>query len=160
MPNHLHLAQSEQDYATAKILFLEYAAWLNVDLCFQSFEQELADITVQYAPPKGGIFLLEVGGEKVGCVGVRQLKKDVSGRVCELKRMYIRAAFRGKGYGKDLLEAAENLAKSLGYTAMWLDTLDRLEAAVALYRQSGFEETAPYYDNPLPTVRYFEKKLI
>jgi GNAT superfamily N-acetyltransferase len=158
MTVELRLAESEMDFAMAKVLFLEYAQWLNVDLCFQSFDKELADIAIQYHKPYGGIFLLMVGNETAGCVGVRGLKNDPSGKACELKRMYVREAYRGKGYGKRLLDASINLAATLGYTSMWLDTLERLEAAIGLYLSNGFVETAPYYNNPLPTVRYFEKK--
>lgn len=154
-----HLAHTKSDFMIAKALFLEYAQWLNVDLCFQGFEAELADIEVEYSAPKGGIFLFKTNGEVVGCVGIRPLKTDTTGTACELKRMYIRDAYRGQGYGKSLLSAALDFAKTSGYTTMSLDTLDRLEAAIALYKQYGFVETKPYYDNPLESVRYFEKKL-
>ncbi|MDZ7879253.1 MAG: dTMP kinase [Saprospiraceae bacterium] len=158
-PPHLHQAQIKSDFTTAKSLFLEYAKWLKVDLCFQGFETELADIEVQYAAPKGGIFLLKIGGQTVGCVAIRPLKTDKSGAACELKRMYVRDEYRGKGYGKILLEAALDLARASGYKTMWLDTLDRLKTAIAVYKQYGFVETKPYYHNPLDSVRYFEKKL-
>jgi putative acetyltransferase len=158
-PAQLHKAATNDDFATAKSLFLEYAKWLNVDLCFQGFETELADIDVQYSAPKGGIFLLKVGVEAVGCVAIRPLKTDKTGTACELKRMYVRDEYRGKGYGKLLLEAALDLAKTSGYKMMWLDTLDRLKTAIAVYEQYGFVETKPYYHNPLETVRYFEKEL-
>lgn len=154
-----HLAQAETDFQTAKTLFLEYAEWLNVDLCFQSFDKELADIATQYNKPKGGIFLLIVDGETAGCVGVRSLKTDATDKACELKRMYVREAFRGKGYGKLLLNASLDLARELNFEFMWLDTLDRLQAAVSLYLANGFIEMPPYYNNPLPMVRYFRKNL-
>jgi putative acetyltransferase len=159
IPAQLHQAATKNDFTTAKLLFLEYAQWLKVDLCFQDFEAELADIDVQYGAPKGGIFLLRVGEQAVGCIALRPLKTDKTGAVCELKRMYVRDEHRGRGYGKLLLEAALDLAKSLGYETMLLDTLDRLKAAIGVYEQYGFAETQPYYHNPLETVRYFEKKL-
>jgi putative acetyltransferase len=156
----LILAESQAEFETAKSLFKEYAQWLNVDLCFQSFDQELADIAIQYGSPKGGIFLIKIGEDVAGCVGVRSLKNDTTGTICELKRMYVREAFRGKGYGKLLLGAALDLAGDLGYETMQLDTLPRLEAAIALYLANGFVEIGAYYHNPLPSVRYFEKKLV
>lgn len=159
MQKNIILAESEQDFATAKNLFLEYAHWLNVDLCFQSFDKELEDIAIQYAAPKGGIFLLNVDNQYIGCVAVRHLKGDETGKIGELKRMYVQDAFRGQGFGKEFLVKALDLAKKLGYEKICLDTLDRLDTAINIYEKNGFYETKPYYHNPLETVRYFEKKL-
>ena len=154
-------ARTPQDFNDAKTLFLEYAEWLQVDLCFQEFDKELADIAQLYDDPTGGIFLMETGGKIVGCVGVKSLKMAVEteNAVCELKRMYVREGHRRNGFGKIFLELAVELAVKLGYETMRLDTLNRLKAAIALYEASGFVEIAPYYQNPLSEVRYFEKKL-
>ncbi len=159
MQKNIILAQSEQDFAVAKSLFLEYAQWLKVDLCFQSFDKELDDIAIQYAAPSGGIFLLNVDNQYVGCVAVRHLKGDETGKISELKRMYIRDDYRGHGFGKVLLTKALDLAKDLSYEKICLDTLDRLKTAITIYEKNGFYETKPYYHNPLETVRYFEKVL-
>ncbi len=152
-------ARTPKDFNDAKTLFLEYAQWLQVDLCFQEFDKELANIEHLYNEPTGGILLLETGGEIVGCVGVKGFKTDMENTVCELKRMYVREGHRGHGFGRLFLRKATAWAVELGYKTMRLDTLNRLEAAIWLYKDSGFVEIAPYYDNPLSEVRYFEKKI-
>lgn len=160
-------AQTPADFDNAKTLFLEYAQWLQVDLCFQEFDKELADIAQVYNEPTGGIFLLKAAeefltptdGEIIGCVGVRKFKTESDDTICELKRMYVREAYRGHGLGRIFLRKAVQLASELGYTTMRLDTLNRLKAAIDLYETSGFVEISPYYHNPLSGVRYFEKRL-
>ena len=154
-------AQTPQDFNDAKTLFLEYAQWLQVDLCFQEFDKELADIAHLYNAPSGGIILLETGGEIVGCVGVKgfNTETETKNTVCELKRMYLRKKHRGHAFGRVFIKKAVELAIELGYNTMRLDTLNRLKAAIAVYEGTGFVEIAPYYDNPLSEVRYFEKKI-
>ena len=134
-----------------RTLFREYAEWLDVDLCFQDFEAELASLPGEYAPPKGRAFLAEVDGHLAGCVGLRPLDDGW----CEMKRMYVRPAARGLGLGRLLAEHIVAEGRALGYAGMRLDTLDRLAAARAIYASMGFRETEPYYDNPLPGVRYY-----
>lgn len=153
---HFRLAVSDADYTTAKELFLEYAASLGFDLCFQGFDKELETLTQQYGKPAGGILLLEAGEKAVGCAAVRKFDNETG----ELKRMYIRPAYRGKGQGRPLLHKAIALAKELGYKKLRLDTLPTMEAAGKLYRETGFQPIAPYNYNPHEGVRYFELDLL
>lgn len=143
-----HLPDRVDDLRT---LFREYADWLNVDLCFQDFEAELAGLPGEYAPPRGRALLADVDGQLAGCVGLRPLADGW----CEMKRMYVRPAARGLGLGRRLAERIVTEGRALGYAGMRLDTLDRLVAAKAIYGTLGFRETASYYDNPLEGVQYF-----
>lgn len=149
------LARSEDDYALAKDLFLEYAGDIGLDLSFQSFDEELAGLTIQYGPSEGGILLLSVEGRPAGCVAVRRFEKDTA----ELKRMYVRPAHRGQGIGRRLGEEALALARRLGYRTIRLDTLPQMGKAIALYHSLGFVEIEPYRFNPVPGAKYFELEL-
>jgi GNAT superfamily N-acetyltransferase len=156
MPNiEIVLAASEEDYALAKTLFLEYARDIDLDLSFQDFDRELAEIRVQYGPSEGGILILRVDGQPAGCVAVRRFEMDTA----ELKRMYIRPAYRGQGLGRRLGEEALALAKRLGYRAIRLDTLPQMGKALALYLGFGFVEIPAYRFNPVPGAKYYELKL-
>lgn len=138
-------------------LFREYAAFLSVDLCFQDFEAELAALPGKYAPPHGCILLAEdAHGRCAGVVAMRPL--DTPGQ-CEMKRLYVRPPWRGTGLGRRLAEAIVEQAREVGYREMVLDTLARLEAAVALYESIGFVRRTPYYDNPLEDVIYMTRRL-
>ena len=136
-------------------LFREYEAWLQVDLCFQGFEQELAALPGAYAPPQGGIWLSEQGGEIAGCVAIRPLDQ---GR-CEIKRLWVREAYRGQALGRRLAETALREGKAMGYRRACLDTLGQMTAARQLYNSLGFHEIPAYYDNPLEQVLYLERDL-
>jgi putative acetyltransferase len=150
-PRIVHaLAQAHVD--CARELFQEYAASLGFDLGFQDFERELSHLPGEYVPPHGCLLLAWYGAEAVGCVAVRPLKD----RVCEMKRLYVRPAYRGLGLGKALAEAAIAEAKRLGYAAMRLDTVPSMQRARELYRALGFAETAPYRYNPIPGATYLE----
>jgi putative acetyltransferase len=148
-------ARSVEDYALAKALFLEYAGDIGLDLSFQNFDEELAGLTVQYGPSEGGILLLSVEGRPAGCVAVRRFEKDTA----ELKRMYVRPAYRRQRYGRRLGEEALALARRLGYRAIRLDTLAQMGKAIALYQSFGFVEIKPYRFNPVPGAKYFELEL-
>ncbi len=148
-------ATSAADFAIGKQLFLEYAQSLDFDLCFQNFEQELADIQVQYGVPNGCLLLVKNEQEAVGCAGVRRWQGDIA----ELKRMYLKPQTRGLGLGRKLLEAALENARSLGYRSIRLDTLPSMAAAIALYREFGFADISPYRDNPFEGTIYLEKQL-
>ncbi len=148
-------ARSGPDYSLAGELFLEYSGDIGLDLSFQDFDRELAALSVQYGPPYGGIILLRAGDRWAGCVGVRRCEGDTA----ELKRMYVRREFRGRGFGRLLGENALALAHRLGYRAIRLDTLPDMSEAIALYRSLGFYEIGPYRFNPLPGAKYFELKL-
>lgn len=143
-------ASGEADYSAARSLIEEYAAGLGVDLCFQNFSAELAGLHEIYAPPDGCMLLARDGGELAGCVGVRRYDETRG----ELKRLYLRPAYRGTGLGRVLAERAIAKARGLGYSGILLDTLPQMAAAQALYRSMGFAEVAPYYPNPIAGVCY------
>lgn len=145
-------AQTAQDYHRAKELVLAYAAWLNIDLSYQQFDEELAHFEQSYGPPLGGILLLKVEDKTIGCVGIRPLE----GNIAELKRMFIQAEYRGKGLGKALLTEAIKLAQSLRYHKIRLDTLPSMTSAVRLYYLLGFYKIPPYRFNPNPDTIFLE----
>ena len=151
----LRQAGSPDDIEEARKLFLEYAAWLKVDLCFQGFEQELAGLPGKYAPPQGRLLLAGVDGESAGCIALRPIESGIG----EVKRLYVRPAFRGRGIAKRLAAELVAAARAIGYAGLRLDTLEFMHEAAALYRSLGFVEIAPYYDNPLQGVAYLELKL-
>jgi len=138
-------AQSAADFATARILFEEYAGSLGIDLSFQGLEVELSSLHSMYSPPTGCLLIARRDGEALGCIGVRKL----AGRNCEMKRLYVREAARGSGLGRKLVLIATNIARALGYQRMCLDTLADMTAARGLYRALGFCNIEPYYQTPL-----------
>ncbi|MCA0382468.1 MAG: GNAT family N-acetyltransferase [Bacteroidetes bacterium] len=148
-------AMTPELYAMAKDLFMAYQQYLNVDLCFQSFEAELNDLPAMYGPPRGALLLAFYKQDIAGCVALRT-KAD---GICEMKRLYVLPAFQGKGIGKQLATAIVAAGRQLGYTKMVLDTLDRLQPAIQLYEQLGFSRCSPYYHNPLEGVVFMEKAL-
>ena len=139
-------------------LFREYEAFLNVDLCFQQFEQELTNLPGKYAPPSGMLLLAMDGQKAIGCGALRNLG-SIQDRTCEMKRLYVCPEARGVGVGKQIAKWLIQEAVRIGYSTMVLDTLDRLEAAIALYKSLGFVLTEPYYDNPLSGVVYWKLDL-
>ncbi len=140
-----------QDGETVRRLFRRYQAWLQVDLCYQDFEAELAGLPGAYARPRGELFLLrDDAGQAVGCLGLRPLEAGD----CELKRLWVEAPARGFGAGRWLVQTAIGRARELGYRRVLLDTLPRLAPALHLYRTLGFVETAPYSDHPLDEVLF------
>jgi putative acetyltransferase len=148
-------AQGEQEIAAARGLFLEYAERLGIDLCFQGFDREVAELPGDYTPPGGRLLLGLIGEEAAGCVAFRSL----DGGACEMKRLYVRPAFRGTGVGRRLAEAIVEKARGLGYDCMRLDTLPVMGEAQRLYESLGFREIEPYYDNPVPGARFLELAL-
>jgi len=142
-----------------RAIFREYAAGLGVDLCFQNFEEELAGLPGDYAPPRGTLLLARVDGELAGCCALRPLDAADYPNAAEMKRLYVRKAFRGFGLGRQLVEAALDAARGAGYACVLLDTLDDMEAARALYEELGFEEIPPYYHNPIPGAHYLKADL-
>lgn len=133
------------DLVLARALFLEYASSLGVDLGFQDFEREVSALPGDYEPPDGCLLLASDGAEILGCVGVRRFKAGI----CEMKRLYVRPAARGRGAGRTLVEAAIRFARSAGYREMRLDTLPSMSSAQALYRELGFVDIPPYRYNPV-----------
>jgi putative acetyltransferase len=153
MINYLR-ANTDEEYRNATLLFKEYAAWLNIDLGFQHFDEELVQIKTMYGLPEGGIVLCKTGDEFIGCVGIRKIDSNIA----ELKRMYIKQAWQKQGIGKTLLAKAVELAQTLNYTAIRLDTLNYMIPAIKLYKDYGFYEVPAYYNNPNKTAVYFEIK--
>ena len=143
----------------AREIFREYAAALGVDLAFQDFEQELADLPGEYAAPAGVLLLALVDGQVAACGALRPLPEVDYPNACEMKRLYVRRAFRRFGLGRTLAQALIDRAVQAGYSTMLLDTLDDMEAARSLYGTLGFEEIPPYYFNPIAGAHYLKADL-
>ncbi|MCG2595872.1 GNAT family N-acetyltransferase [Ramlibacter sp. XY19] len=142
-----------------RAIFREYADGLGVDLCFQNFEEELATLPGEYAAPRGALLLARVDGEVAGCCGLRPMDTADYPNAAEMKRLYVRKAFRGFGLGRRLAEAVLDAARQAGYACVLLDTLDDMEAARALYEDLGFEDIPPYYHNPIAGAHYLKADL-
>jgi putative acetyltransferase len=143
----------------ARAIFREYAAQLGVDLCFQNFDAELAGLPGEYAPPEGALLLAYVDGTLAGCGAFRALREVDYTNACEMKRLYVRGAFRRFGLGRVLAQALMDRAAEAGHSVMLLDTLDDMEAARSLYESLGFEEIPPYYFNPIAGAHYLKADL-
>lgn len=154
MPEYI-FAETADHYRETTQLFKEYAAWLNIDLCFQRFEEELRGVNQMYAKPSGAVILCSEGGEYIACVALRPIDAESA----ELKRMYVKEPFRKAGIGESLLKMAVAYAKNAGYKTIKLDTLDTMQPAISLYKKHGFTECAAYYHNPHPAAVYLEKNL-
>lgn len=155
----LREATQSDDMNLVRAIFTEYADSLDVDLCFQSFEQELATLPGDYARPGGSLVLALVEGALAGCVALRAITDVDYANAAEMKRLYVRPAFRRLGLGRLLSEAILDRARELGYSCVLLDTLDDMEAARTLYEDLGFEEIPPYYHNPIAGAHYLKVDL-
>ena len=151
----LSAVSSGEDLAHVRALFEEYAASIGFSLSFQGFERELAELPGRYAPPSGQILLARVDRAVAGCVALRDLGEGV----CEMKRLFVRPAFNGKGCGRRLASAIVEEARRAGYRTMRLDTAPSMQAAAGLYESLGFHDIPPYNDNPMPGVRFLELAL-
>ena len=148
--------ESPAHISQARELFLEYAQSLGFSLCFQNFDKELADLPGDYAPPEGRLLLAEYDGQLAGCVALHKLEPDT----CEMKRLYLRRQFHGKGLGRALADRIIAEAREIGYKRMRLDTVEPvMKDAVDMYRKLGFKEIAPYRENPMPGTLYMEIQL-
>ena len=142
-----------------RLIFQEYADGLGIDLGFQDFDAELASLPGDYAAPEGGLLLALVDGEIAGCCALRSLHSADYSNACEMKRLYVRKAFRRFGLGRQLAEAIIDLARVAGYRHLLLDTLSEMESARALYEDLGFEDIPPYYHNPIAGAHYLKADL-
>ena len=149
-------AESLSQIAQARELFVEYAQSLGFSLCFQNFDQELANLPGDYAPPDGRLLLAECDGQLAGCVALHKLEDSI----CEMKRLYLRSQFRGHGLGRALAHRIIGEARQMSYERMRLDTVEPvMKDAVRMYRSIGFREIAPYRSNPIAGALYMELQL-
>lgn len=150
---------TEAQIEATRTIFTQYAAQLGVDLRFQNFDAELAELPGEYANPQGALFLALVNGEVAGCCALRPLGSVDYPNAAEMKRLYVRDAYRGLGLGRQLTEAALDAARMAGYHCVLLDTLDDMESARALYQDLGFIGIPPYYHNPIAGAHYLKVDL-
>lgn len=144
---------SDDDVQQARQLFEEYAAWLGLNLCFQNFDKELAELPGEYAAPSGRLFLARENDQLAGCVALRRIGDGIG----EMKRLYVRPEFRGQGLGRTLTETLLREAREIGYRSVRLDTLPgKMDQAIALYRSLGFKNIEPYYNNPVDGAAFME----
>jgi putative acetyltransferase len=148
------IADSADALVQIRELFAEYQADLGIDLSFQDFDAELQGLPGDYASPQGVLLLAHVDGAPAGCCAFRPAPDTDHVNACEMKRLFVRRAFRGFGLGRLLVEQTLVQATQAGYASMLLDTLSDMEAARALYQEMGFTEVPPYYHNPLPGAHY------
>ncbi len=152
-------AEGAADLAAIRELFVDYQTDIGIDLCFQGFGEELAALPGDYAAPAGALLLATVDGQPAGCCALRPLLNTDHLNACEMKRLFVRRAFRGFGLGRQLVERIMTLGQLAGYTTILLDTLSDMEAARALYQEAGFVEVAPYYHNPIAGAHYLKADL-
>ena len=155
-PVTLLTATGPEHLAVLRELFQEYADSLSIDLCFQQFDTELATLPGEYADPRGALLLALVDGAPAGCCALRPLDTADYPNASEMKRLFVRKAFRGFGLGRQLAEATLDAARQRGYACVLLDTLDDMESARALYTDLGFTDIPPYYHNPIQGAHYLK----
>ena len=149
-------AESSADLQHVRELFAEYVEWLGINLCFQNYEKELAELPGDYAPPAGRLLIAYEDQEVAGCIALRSLGDGV----CEMKRLYVRPAFRGERLGWKLVELILDEARKIGYERIRLDTLPgKMDRAIAMYRTLGFKDIDPYYHNPVTGAAFMELAL-
>lgn len=155
----LDIPNTPEELDALRQLFQEYATQLGVDLCFQNFAQELRELPGEYAAPRGALLVARVGDAVAGCCALRPLDTTDYPNAAEMKRLFVRPAYRGLGLGRLLAEGILDAARQSGYDCVLLDTLDDMEAARALYEELGFEEVPPYYFNPIAGAHYLKADL-
>jgi putative acetyltransferase len=145
----------KNDMEIVRELFVEYKQFIGIDLCFQDFQNELAELPGKYAPPEGCILIAYLNNQPVGCVAL----KNIGEKTCEMKRLFVKQQFQGRKIGRMLAESIIEKAKNKGYKMMKLDTVESLKPALCLYKSLGFRETKPYVHNPLDQPLFFELDL-
>jgi ribosomal protein S18 acetylase RimI-like enzyme len=156
MQRNIEVKKEGPELDIIRQLFIEYEKELDADLCFQNFEEEVSNPLKKYSSPNGTLLLAYWNNEPTGCIALTPMEQK---GYCEMKRLFVRPAYRKYGIGKGLVYLLMNKAKEAGYRTMRLDTLKKLQAAIRLYESFGFSYTEPYYHNPLPDVVFMEKKL-
>lgn len=151
--------KSDDELQAVRLLIKEYAASLQVDLCFQDLDSELASLPGPYAQPRGALLVAMVDGHLAGCCAMRPLNIVEHGNACEMKRLFVRPRYRGLGIGRMLAESMLDTARMNGYKCILLDTLSDMQTARAMYLDLGFTEIAPYYFNPIPGAHYLKAAL-
>lgn len=149
-------AITNEDFIVGKTLFIEYSNELQIDLCFQNFENELQNISTQYGQSSGSLILVFYNNLPIGCVGVRKISNEIA----ELKRMYVHKDYRLNNIGENILKKAIEEAKNLGYQKIRLDTLETMQAAIYLYHKIGFKEIDAYTYNPIQGAKFYELSLL
>ncbi len=150
-------AETREQIATAREMMVEYATWLEFNLCFQGFEEEMRTLPGKYAPPAGRLLLALWDGKPAGVIALRPLEEP---GVCEMKRLFVRPEFRGHEIGRALAERVIAEAVEIGYERMRLDTVPgKMDRAIAMYREMGFAEIAPYYSTPVGQTLFMELAL-
>jgi ribosomal protein S18 acetylase RimI-like enzyme len=150
---------SLQEFDALRSIFQDYANELQIDLCFQGFAAELAELPGDYAPPRGTVLMALVDEVLAACCALRPLDTVDYPNACEMKRLFVRKAYRSTGIGRQLVDAILEFARLSAYDCVLLDTLDDMESARTLYQDLGFEEIAPYYHNPIVGAHYLMAKL-
>ena len=151
--------QTAGELQSTRLILEEYAAQLGIDLGFQNFAAELAGLPGDYVTPHGALLLALVDGEIAGCCALRSLDATDYSSACEMKRLFVRKAFRRSGLGRQLAEVILDVARIAGYRHLLLDTLSDMESARALYKDLGFEDIPPYYHNPVAGAHYLKVDL-
>ncbi|HEX4603843.1 MAG TPA: GNAT family N-acetyltransferase [Candidatus Angelobacter sp.] len=150
-------AETAEHIQTAREMIVEYATWLEFNLCFQGFEEEMRTLPGKYAPPAGRLLLALWDGRPAGVIALRPLNDP---GVCEMKRLYVRPEFRAHGIGRELAKRTIAEASEMGYSRMRLDTVPgKMDRAIAMYRELGFKDSAPYYDTPAGLMMFLELAL-
>jgi putative acetyltransferase len=153
---NVYPATTPEDIENTRTLFEEYAETLGFSLCFQNFDQELANLPGKYSPPDGRLLLVSSQGKLAGCIALRRHDNES----CEMKRLFVRPEFRGEGIGRVLVDTIIEEARTIGYQKMCLDTVPgKMDKAIGLYEAKGFRDVAPYYDNPVAGTRYLSLDL-
>ena len=145
-------AHAEENLVCIRELFIEYAEAIGIDLSFQDFADELANLPGEYVPPDGGVLLALVDGRPAGCVALRSFGEGI----CEMKRLHVRPAFRGRGIGLELAKAIIDQARTVGYERIRLDTIPSMKPAITLYESLGFKTIKPYRYNPIKSAQFME----